>query len=493
MERRWIQACAAMAALGLPGAAVAHGFGRLYNLPVPFWLYAWGAASALLVSFLVVGVFMAVPDAARPADARDLGNTGWVRALRRVHAVALLKALALTALLLCIVTGFFGSSDPYRNFSMTAFWVLFVLAFTYLTALSGDLYAAINPWTTLAGLLERAWQGFARGRFRYPEALGDWPALGFYAAFVWLELFGHVRPFSLATVLTVYTVLNIMGVWSVGAAAWFRHCEFFAVFLRHVALLAPLDYRPAVSAGHGRLRWRGAFAALTTERPERVSTLLFVLFMLSSTAFDGLRVTQWWVSRFWHDPTGIVTTLAGAPPLKVFVALRPWYLAWESLWLLASPFVYLAVYLGFMALARAFARSERSVRELALDFAYTLLPIVFVYNLTHYFTLLLSQGPKIVSLLSDPFGWGWNLFGMTYLWRGPLVPELKFVWHAQVLLILLGHIVSVVLAHRVALRVFPTRGRAFLSQVPLLLLMVAFTVAGLWILAQPLTDIRATQ
>jgi hypothetical protein len=63
---------------------------------------------------------------------------------------------------------------------------------------------------------------------------------------------------------------------------------------------------------------------------------------------------------------------------------------------------------------------------------------------------------------------------------------MSWVWHAQVALMLFGHIVSVYLAHVVALRVFATRRDALRSQLPMLCLMVLFTVAGLWILAQPL-------
>ena len=98
---------------------------------------------------------------------------------------------------------------------------------------------------------------------------------------------------------------------------------------------------------------------------------------------------------------------------------------------------------------------------------------------------------KAASLLSDPFGWGWNLFGTAMLWRAPILPDLGWVWHAQVGLILFGHIASVYLAHRVALCVFPARGQAVVSQLPMLALMVAFTVFGLWILAQPLTAMVA--
>lgn len=456
---------------------------------MPFWLYGWGAAAALLLSFLAVGYFVSVPVRTAVASTRNLGGTRWVVALRRWRVLDVLKGASLSVLLLCVLTGLLGNRDPYRNFSMTFFWVVFALAFTYLTALVGDLYASINPWRVLAASLARIAPTFTRGRVAYPAALGDWPALAFYIVFIWIELLGHTTPFSLGVLLLVYTLLNLLGVWLVGAAAWFSHCEFFSLFLRLVALVAPFEYRPGDAPGaRAELRWRRPFSGLVQERPERIATVAFALSMLASTAFDGLRQTQWWVGLFWKDPTGIVTALAGQRPILAYALLRPWYVAWETFWLAASPFVYLGVYLLFVALAKAVARSSRPLRELALDFAYALLPIALVYNITHYFTLILTQGVKIVSLLSDPFGWGWNLFGTAMLFRAPILPALVIVWHTQVALILLGHIASVYLAHLVALRVFPTRRQAILSQLPMLGLMVLFTVAGLWILAQPLTE-----
>lgn len=88
------------------------------------------------------------------------------------------------------------------------------------------------------------------------------------------------------------------------------------------------------------------------------------------------------------------------------------------------------------------------LRQLALQFAYSLLPIALVYNLTHYYTLRVEQGT----------------------------------------LILFGHIVSVYLAHLVALRTFGCARQAALSQWPMLLLMVALTTIGLWILSLPIAS-----
>ena len=475
----------ALAALMVPLGAEAHGFGRLYNLPVPFWLYAWAATAALVLSFLLVAFFASSPSTASPPTTRDISHAGWVRALRRL--LPALKLFSVLLLLLCIATALFGNRDPFRNFSMTFFWVVFLLGVTYLTALLGDFYAVLNPWRVMTDALGRIVRGYARGRVRYLASWADWPALLLYLIFIWFELFGLGRPVPLAKLLLAYSALNIVGVWLIGSAAWFRHCEFFAVFLRLIALMAPLDYRPGAAGERGSLYLRTPFAGLLQQRPESLSTVVFALAMLSTTAFDGLRATQSWVYLFWSDPTGIVTALAGARPVAVYASLRSWYVGWETFWLITSPFLYLGAYLACIALAKRLTRSPRPVHELALDFGFTLLPIAFVYHLTHYATLVLTQGLKIISLASDPFGWGWNLFGTATLLKAPILPGMGLVWHAQVGLILFGHIASVYVAHLVALRVWPTRRKALLSQLPMLALMVIFTVVGLWIIAQPLT------
>lgn len=480
--------CAGALLAACPGAVLAHGFGRLYTLPVPLWLYAWGAAATLIVSFVVAGIFLSASTRPGPPRALDVSNQPWLLGLRRL--IPALRLLAVLILLLCIVTGFAGHRDPLRNFSMTFFWIIFVLLFVYLTPVLGNFFAALNPWHTLVNGLGRVRRDFCRGKITYPKALADWPALVLYLGFIWFELFGTGRPKPLAAFLTAYTVLNLAGVWLIGARAWFRHCEFFSVFFRLIALMAPIDYQRGEQGERGRVILRWPFAGLLQQRPEHISSVVFALAMLSTTAFDGLKATQWWTMLFWGDPSGWMTAWQGVRPINAIAVFMPWYIAWETLWLLLSPFLYLGLYWLTLSAAKRLSGSPRTVYQLALDFGYTLLPIAFVYHLTHYATLILSHGLKIISLASDPFGWKWNLFGTLHSFRAPILPDMGVIWHAQVGLILIGHIVSVWVAHRVALRVFQSRGGAMASQLPVLVLMIAITIAGLWILAQPLTALR---
>jgi hypothetical protein len=469
----------------LPVPALAHSFGQIYNLPVPIWMYLYGAAAALLVSFLMVGYFVNAGTAA--ANFRTLALDRWAfwRSVDAPSVRATLRTISVFGLILTLVTGLLGKNNAYQNFNMTFFWIIFILGFTYLTALIGNVYAVINPWLVIVESIERRWPLAFAGRRPYPARWSYYPALLLYMAFIWIELFGRMRPQSLSLILAAYSALTLAGAWWFGKAAWFRYGEFLAVFFRLVGMMSPFEYVDV--GGARRLRLRQPFMGLLRERVEHLSLLLFVLFMLSSTAFDGIKDTVFWVKIFWKDIFQALLPYVGGNMIKAYPAFQKAYVVWQTAALALSPCFYLAIYLFFIAVARRITRSAISLNDLALRFGYALIPIAFVYNVTHYYTLVVTQGAQIVRLVSDPFGWGWDLFATRRWLLAPITLDAGVVWHTQVWLILSGHIVSVYLAHVEALRTFPTQRQATLSQLPMLLLMVAFTTIGLWILSQPIS------
>lgn len=469
---------------GLPVMAQAHAFIQPYKLPMPYWMYIYGAIAALVLSFVVLALFVG-RSGQQTSSSWDFGDAAWIHCCRRLRLKLWFQIATVFLLLLSIVSGFVGNQDPSRNINMTLFWVIFTLGFSYFVALFGDWYAILNPWQSLARWLSRLWPSLEAGRWQYSQRLAYWPALLLYMGFIWIELLGNTRPHSLSFWLLVYTVINVLGVWAWGLRNWFRYGEFFAVFMRLLALCSPLLYSPDLQ---GAKRWslRWPFAGIVGAPKAELSLALFVLFMLSSTAFDGLRETKQWFGWFWYDPTGLLEALVGKKPLYAYVTLRPWYIAYDTAVLLLSPFLYLGVFALFLWLGKKLINTSASVLDLLQAFALSLVPIAVVYHATHYYTLLLTQGVKIRALISDPFGWGWDLFGTLYTMRMPIIPDMGNVWNSQVFLILLGHVASVAVAHLVALRVFPQSRSATLSQLPMLLLMVVFTAFGLWILAQPL-------
>ena len=125
---------------------------------------------------------------------------------------------------------------------------------------------------------------------------------------------------------------------------------------------------------------------------------------------------------------------------------------------------------------------------MARRFAFTLVPIAIGYHVAHYLTFLLVQGQYIIPLLSDPFGFGWNLFGTAGYRVDIALVGARFAWYAAVAAILIGHIAAVYLAHLKAMRLFARAPRALRSQVPLTALMVVYTFVSLSILAEPLVE-----
>jgi len=208
--------------------------------------------------------------------------------------------------------------------------------------------------------------------------------------------------------------------------------------------------------------------------------------MLSSTAFDGLHSTQPWLKLYWYEVNPHLTGVWGLSPRDQNTVSTVLYELWQRLALAASPFIYVALFSAVLVVMDAIVKSGLTVRELLCRFALCLVPIAFVYHVTHYFTLVFAQGGQIIRLVSDPLGVGWNLFGTAKWAMAPVMIQMGPLWHIQVGLILAGHVASVWVAHLMALTVFNTPRRAGLSQLPMLALMMAFTAFGLWILSLPL-------
>ncbi len=452
-----------------PSSVFAHSFGRLYNLPVPFWMYLYGGATAIIVSFLIVGYFFNKEQIKTKYKTIDLTRWAFFRIFTSSNIIFMGQLFSVFLFFLVILAGFIGRNLSVVNINMTLFWIIFVLGLTYLTALVGDIYARISPFRVISEGIEKFSRKKISGIFPYPTFLGYYPALLFYFFFIWSELFGATTPFTLSLLLVIYTFFMSVGIVLYGKESWLTYGEFFGVFFRLIGKMAPLENKK------GTLYLRPPFVQLLKEKTKHGSLLFFVLFILSSTAFDSLNETTFWYRLYVEKGDVVLRPLLGVNSSLVF----------DTLGLLLSPFFFLSIYLLFIWLAKLATRSTISFKELSLQFAYSLLPIAFVYHVAHYYTLIITEGSNIVSLVSDPFGFGWNLFGTAQI-KGIQVVDTNFVWHSQVALILLGHIIGVFLAHLIALQVFPTHKKALLSQFPMLILMVIYTLAGLWILSQPI-------
>ena len=144
------------------------------------------------------------------------------------------------------------------------------------------------------------------------------------------------------------------------------------------------------------------------------------------------------------------------------------------------------IYAFFIALVARVAGCPDNTGELVRRFVLSLVPIAIAYHLSHYLSLLLIEGQAVISLASDPFGFGWDLFGTAGYQVNISILNARIVWFVSIVAIVIGHMAAVYLAHCEAMILFECRRRVLLSQLPMLVLMVGYTMVSLWLIAQPI-------
>jgi hypothetical protein len=458
-------------ALAIPASpALAHAIAERYDLPVPLGFYIAGATTVVAVTFLITAVFVyAVPGATHGAG-RGLRLPG-SHVLRHPAAITLLQVSGVVALVAVIATGLFGNQHPARNLGPTLLWVMWWCGFSLFVACVANPWSALNPWRTLFV----AYEAVSEPRIGrpYPKQWAEWPAVGMLLVFVWIEL---VSPFSsspyiLAALTLAYSAVTFAGMWTFGRETWLERGEVFTLVFRMLGTFSPIA---PTREGEGKSRrpglvLRGWSEPLRHEdEPPSMALVALVLLLLSSVLFDGLLGTALWRSI---DPwlpqqaEGLIASTIG---------------------LMATWGFFLGAYLITCAAMRWFLGSAFSACLVARVYVLTLVPIAVGYNIAHNYSYLLIQGQAFLALLSDPFGFGWNLFG-TAGWQPDLtVVDARTIWYVAVGAIVIGHIIAVYLAHIVALRISPTRQLAIRSLYPMTVLMVLYTGASLSILAEPI-------
>ncbi len=213
---------------------------------------------------------------------------------------------------------------------------------------------------------------------------------------------------------------------------------------------------------------------LTRPAPE-AGVVVFVLLVLSSVSFDGLSRTFAWLT--WHGINPLVypgrTALMGANTLGLLGLFAA----------LGGGFV-LAV-----RLAAALAPPGQPFGRVLARLALSLVPIACGYHFAHYLPVFLVDVQHALRAASDPFARGWNLLGTADLHVVTSLltdaSRVYLIWHAQVAIIVAAHVAGVVVAHALALQLAVRPAAAARGQLPLLALMIGYTLLGLWLLSTP--------
>jgi len=467
---------AAAALASLPLTAWPHAFGERYDLPAPLAYFVAGAAAVVGLSF-VVAVWVA--RRARPLSPSKgfvIALGPLLPALRRAC-----RAASVMLLVLAVVAGLFGTRNPEMNLAPTLVWIIAWVGLSLVVACVGNVWPALDPWRSLFDMTDAlarrlgAPHGMTLG-LPYPPALGSWPAVILLLLFAWLEVvyLQASVPSRIAWMLLAWSALTLTGMVCFGREAWQRNADVFAIYFATLGRFAPIG--PGTDARSVVLRppGRGLIAS------GAVSTAMvgFVIAMLSTVLFDGLLGGQvWWLAQ------------------RAFTRWIPNLVDDSGYWVgtLGLIAVWLLFFAAYLLACLVTARLVRDppVTAIARLFALTLVPIAVAYNIAHNLSSLLVQGQLLVSLLSDPLGRGWDLFGTAAFYPDIGIIDARLTWYVAIVAIVTGHVISIGLAHRVALREFGASRKAVIASIPLTILMVAYTAISLSVIAEPLVQFRA--
>jgi hypothetical protein len=448
---------------------LAHGIGGIRDLPVPRYVFYYGAAAILVLSFVGLAFLWKKPILEEHRAGRPLPS--WLqRILLSTPLTVVCGVVSFFVLAFLWLGALVGKNDSGVNFTPTFVYVYFWIFVPIAVVLFGDVWSVLSPWRAGARGL-----GWVTGRlglwhgapFGYPRRLGRWPAAVLLLSFVTMELSytNPSDPHALALAIGVYSIVTWAGAIAFGAEKWFANGDGFSV---DFSLLSRISWFGRREDGNLVFRWPFSGLSVSDRTPGMIA---MVAVMLGSTFFDGFSRTSIWQNRYYNvqvhyidrpslaDLFGQLMNLGGLIACVAFVGIA----------------FRLAVY-GTESIA------ER--RPLSQEFIDSLIPIAFVYIIAHYFSLLIYQGEVGVRLLSDPWGRGWDLFGTHGFQPNFTFLTPHMIWYVQVVALVTGHVAGLAVAHDRAVGLFHTPRMALWTQYPMLVLMVLFTVGGLWVLSQ---------
>ena len=440
----------------LPGAALAHASERMVILTLPTGWYILGAGVAVALTALV-----GLAGGRLPAFGSRVLFDRPVLVPRVV--TSWIGAAAFWAL---IAVGIWGTRDPLGNLLPLTVWTVLWVGLTLTCVVFGNLWRDVEPWSGPVRSIRRAtgWQG-SIGLSR----LGHAPAVLGYLAFAWFEIvsLAPADPFVLARAAAVYYLVILVLAVAEGED-WLEKGEFATLYFAFVARIAPFwaEYAP------GRVRVMVGLpgAQVLRMEPLDATAIAFLTLVLASVSFDGLHETFWWLVQIGINPLEY-------PGRSVVWSVNS--LALPAFWALSAATILAAIRLGVPKGAR--------FSDLAGPMMLAILPIAAGYHVAHYLIALLTNGQYVIAALNDPFGWGWDLFDLPDHWvsfgflatrSGTLA-----IWIAQFAIILAAHLLAVVLGLKIAQRF--AGGDRFATHLPMTVLMIGYTVFGLWMLSSP--------
>ncbi len=407
-----------------PISQIKHGIINVGDLPIPFDIVLNAAVLVVVLTFVFLKVSWkeSILTSKESLFSTKQSLTG--------------KLFGLLILLFLTVPGLINNEPAKTSISPLILWIFLWVAVPVLGLFFGDLYAKFNP---LAIIVNR--EGVSQNVYF---------ASFLFLGLTWFELVwnkpGNPRHIGVVflILLTVVTILQ----------------KFYKKTIIEVDPLLLLHHL------YSKMRITNKSPVFKTLL-NNISNLAqlkgmeyFILLMIGTVTYDGLRETTFWFNLF------------GSQTYETFFST----VAFLLMNLLIIVFYRFACFFAIRV-----SGEKLDLNDISLKFGHTMLPIAFAYHVTHYLSLLLFEFQTVLYRLNDPFGFGWNLFNI----QEPVVDyfiEPIVLWIIMVIVTLAGHMLSVVLAHDLSVKLFGHQ-KSDKTQYIFLFITVALTLQALFVLS----------
>ena len=406
--------------------SLSHGIINVGDLPIPFNMVLNAAVLTVVVTF----VFLKV---------------SWKESILTSEEKLFLtkqspsgKLLGLLVLVLLTVPGLVNNEVAKVSVTPLILWVFLWIGVPVLGLLFGDLYAKFNPLSIIVN--------------REGDSKNVYVASFLFICLTWFELVwtkpGNPRHIGIVFLLLIVVVSLVQ--------------KFYKKTIIEVDPLLVLHHL------YSKMRitnkapvFRGLLNNLSN-LAQLKGMEYFILLMIGTVTYDGLRETTFWFNLF---------------------GTRSYETSFSTIAFLSMNLIVIIFYRFACYFAIRVSGENYDLNEISLKFGHTMLPIAFAYHVTHYLGLLLFESQTLLYRLNDPLGFGWNLFNAQETTVDYFLEPIV-LWTVMVIVTLAGHMLSVVLAHDLSVKIFGHQ-KSDKTQYIFLFITVALTLQALFVLSVP--------
>lgn len=423
-----------------------------------------------------------------------------------------------------IMAGFLGTPIGAKNFAIIFVWIVWwALLIVVLVPFGARVWCAMCPipafgeWLQRKSFVSFVSQGLGLGK-RWPRQLRNLWLANF--GFLTIALFSPIvttRP-----VVTGFLLLGLMAVAVVMHLVFERRafCRYLCPvggFLGLYSMAAPVELRRIDAEVCRQCRFKSCYRGSTPESlkvggiggygcpnfefpgggMERNTYCLLCTECVKACPYGNITInlrpfgTDLLVEKGWKlDEAFKAFIMLGSAILYSIIMIGPWgtlkswanlggwgFLGYAGMFLGSILVLAPGLHLGMSALVRKIA-GTRSVplSEVFVNTSYALVPLGLFGWIAFSLAFVLPNISYAVSVLSDPFGWGWDLFGTkSYPWT-PYAPGI--VPYLQVPLLLVGLAWSVFVGTGILHKTFE-EAQARKASVPLTAYLIGGTLVFL--------------